>query len=432
MPALQRSISKASSGLSEQGADSYPLKFDPSRKLEYGAAADEDSASEYSDEESDVLSLYEKPLPPPPIQRETQAHTVPGRRGMGVTRRHRRSPSPLSIEWDPEEEEEEPAPRSLSRQKAIRRRITTSSLAASSCTSSVASEESLWFQSPMAEIPRSTNSSQPWRPLNIQKEPNSHISVSTSESSAQTGSVYSFSNGSTDTNLTATQPHIRIISHDPDIPPRQIYEGRLYETLSYIWETMSQPSNISTLDAILFRLAASPHSLVPHVKAGSVPLADFLRSTELVVHVLRGDTRLSQVWKSVDMTSLGALEITLPSELVDMLNTSHEPVVTSIKALLRIHVISEIGEFLASHILYRGNTGVMITKSLDLTYQSGKGGETVIRGMLGGVIRYRRFHGRMEVLLLRDSEVRRVPKWLLEEFYHLPKISKCPVDDLDL
>jgi hypothetical protein len=415
MPSLRPSIKASSSG-SDEG-EIFPLKF-----------VEEDSESEYSDDDDDVLSLYEKPLPPPPINPDKIAQTILGRQGMGAIRQ--RSPSPLTIEWDPEEEI--PLPRNMSIEKAMRRRITTSTLSQHSARSSVASTESLWFALPIPEVPRSIPpASQKWAPLNIKKERPPHISLSDSDMS-RGGSIYAFSNSSTDTHLTSPHPRIRIITHDSDMPPREIYNGRLHETISYIWETTGYPENLRSLDNIAFRLATSENQLVSHVKMGSLTLAEYMRTAELVVHVLRGNLRLSQVGRSVDLTSLNTVEITVPAELVDMLNTCDATAVLSIKSLLRIHVITEIGEFLASHVMYRGQAGVMITKSLDLSYQTGNGGEAFLKGMLGGVVRYRKVKQRVEVLFTREGEeVRRIPKWVLEEFYQVATISKLMIDALD-
>lgn len=424
MPSLQSSILTS---FSDEG-EAFPLKFDQSKD----EGQEDYSGSDYSDDD-EVSPMSEKPLPPPPINPDKIAHTVPGRRGMGAIR-HQRSPSPLSVEWNPEEEIL-PQPRNMSLEKAMRRRITTSTLSQHSVRSSAASAESLWFALPVPEVPRSIPPTAPimkWAPLNIKKERPLHISTSESEISARSGSVYAFSNTSTDTNLTSPHPRLRIITHDEVTKSREIYNGRLYETISYIWETMCYPENVRSLDAISFRLATFENQLVSHVKSGSLTLADYLRTAELVVHVIRGNLRLSQVARSVDLTSLNTVEITLPADPVDMLNTCDEAAVMSVKALLRIHVISEIGEFLASHVMYRGQAGVMITKSLDLTYQTGAGGEMIIRGMLGGLVRYRRVKGRTEVLFVKDEAVRRVPKWVLEEFYQLPNISRFALDDLDL
>src|SRR5579862_3857156 len=103
MPTLQHTTKTS---FSDDG-DVFPLKFEVTRG--------DDSGSEYS-EEDEVFSIYEKPLPPPPIHPDAPAPTVLGRRGMGLIR-HQRSPSPLSVEWDPEGDLER---QSLSRQKAIK------------------------------------------------------------------------------------------------------------------------------------------------------------------------------------------------------------------------------------------------------------------------------------------------------------------------
>ena len=173
--------------------------------------------------------------------------------------------------------------------------------------------------------------------------------------------------------------------------------------------------------------------LVTHIKQGSIPLSEYLTSTELIVHVRpipHHQPTLS------DITTLSSLELVLPLELVQLLLSSSPGNDEQIKALIRIHLLGELGDFIHSRVLFKDRGQVMITKTLDLTHQRGKGKELVVQGMVGGKVWYRRWNGRLEVLFARrrghGREIRRIPRWALAEFYNLPKITKFASNELDL
>ena len=162
---------------------------------------------------------------------------------------------------------------------------------------------------------------------------------------------------------------------------------------------------------------------MPQVKLGSLTLRDFLTSTELQVHVRPPPPT------TYTSTGLETLEISLPPEIVDLLHSHRKEA----QALLRINFLAELGEFLYSRVLFREHGLVKITKTLDLTKREGLGRERLLRGMLGGKVWWKKVNGRVEVMFqMGKVGVRRVPRWVLEEFYSQEGITRFGIDDLDL
>jgi hypothetical protein len=376
----------------EYGVATVPLAIDLSEKDDDWTSVS--SGSEYEDE---------KPLPPPP--RVTDPDTVPsaiGRRGFGVDGRSKRT-SPLNPKPTR-------AANALSRRPALRQ---------SSRTASTDSNESIWFAS--ASPPRSTYSSAVL-PRIITTDFDSDTSGY--DTPPQSDSFSSFWNGSTDTWMSA-RSRLRIFLHDSTAPTQEIFVGPLYEVISYIWDTISHPQNVKSLTSLFSDFAIPRSNVINLVASSSLSLEHFLSSTELQVHI--------NTPSKPRYTSLDNLEIQLNNDLIHALNTAHESNVQQIKALIRVAMIYQVGEYIHNHVLIRDGLELMISPSIDLVRaKETRGGNVAVVGMFGGLVSFRWRCGRVEVLLRVNNEVYRVPERIVTEMYRSVKVNAFQLGELDL
>lgn len=347
-----------------------------------------------------VIRPHEKQLPPPPTIKVDPGFTTPplfvGRRGFGV---ESRSSSPLSREWSDESAEEKEDMSRLVRRSAMKRR--------SEKVQSTDSVESVWFG---MDIYSSSSDSQ-------------KSSGSTGEDShSRSGSSRSGFGSSVDTWLT-TSPRLRILDHDNTNTPTEIHVGHLYEVTSYVWDTMSHPDNIKALTVACAPLAVPRSSVINLVASSSLSLDAFLKRTELDVHL--------RPPQKPRYTSLDVLDITLPQELIDALNTM--PDTQHIAGLLRIVMIQQIGEYMSNHILLRDGREILITPSIDLArVKEAKSGDKVLESVFGGILSWRWRCERLQVLLKRGGNVHRIPDRVIGEMYRNVKMEKFEINELGL
>jgi hypothetical protein len=375
----------------EYGVATVPLAIDLTHEDEDWTSIS--SGSEVEDE---------KPLPPPP--KVTDPDTVPsviGRRGFGIE-----GPSKRTSPLNPKQR----AAKALSRRPALRQ---------SSRTASTDSNDSLWFAS--ASPPRSTYSS-----VVLPRIITTDFDSDTSgyETPPQSDSSFSFWNGSTDTWLSA-RSRLRIFLHDTTAPTQEIFVGPLYEVISYIWDTISHPQNVKSLASLFSNLATPRSNVISLVASSSLSLEHFLSSTELQVHI-NPPTKPRY-------TSLDILEIQLNNDLIHAFNTAHESNLQSLKALIRVAMIYQVGEYIHNHVLIRDGFEVMISPSIDLVRaKETRGGNVAVVGVFGGLVSFRWLCGKVEVLLRVYNEVYRVPERIVGEMYRSVKVNAFKLEELDL
>ena len=214
---------------------------------------------------------------------------------------------------------------------------------------------------------------------------------------------------------------------------QEIFVGPIYEVLNYIWDTLSHPSNLATLIATFTPLGITQDSVISLLRTNSLPLRTFLQSADLEVHINPPCTP--------HFTTLSTLQIQLSPTLVAHLTNPATPTteVTTIKALIRIAVLYQVGEYIHNHVLLRSDTGdgttgeVLISPSIDVVRRKRTGGgDIAVVGVLGGNVSFRWRGGRCEVLFRNKGEVRRVPRRVVEEMWRSVKVGKFNVDELDL
>ena len=231
--------------------------------------------------------------------------------------------------------------------------------------------------------------------------------------------------GSVDTWASSARSRIRILNHENVTAPTEIYVGALYEIVSYVWDTLSHPQNINTFESIFSDYTLPRSNVINLVTSSSMSLGAFLKSTELQVHI-------NPVQKP-RYTSLETLEITLPTDLVDALNTATPRDQIQIKGMLRIAMIQEIGEYILNHVLLYDGMEVLISPSIDLKrVKEMKGGEVTALAMFGGSSSYRWRCGRMQVLFRKEKLVYRVPERVIGEMYRNNLIQPFQIEELDL
>jgi hypothetical protein len=347
-----------------------------------------------------VIRHHEKELPPPPAIKIDPGSTSPpvlvGRRGFGI---ESRSSSPLSREWSDESAGEQDDMPGLVRRSAMKRR--------SEKVQSTDSTESVWFGMDIYSSPSDS-----------QKSGGSSGEASPSRS----GSSRSRFGGSADTWLT-TSPRIRIFNHDNTASPTEIHVGQLYEVTSYVWDAMTHADNIKALAIACSPFALPRSSVINLVASSSISLDSFLKRTELHVHL--------RAPQKPRYTTLDVLEITLPQDLIDALNTT--PDTQYLAGVLRIVMIQQIGEYLSNHILLRDGREILITPSIDLARaKEGKGGDQVLESVFGGILNWRWRCDRLQVLLRRRGNVHRIPERMIGEMYRNVKVDKFKIDELGL
>jgi len=346
-----------------------------------------------------VIRDHEKQLPPPPTIKVDPGSTSPplvvGRRGFGI---ESRSSSPLSREWSDESAEEQEMP-GLVRRSAMKRR--------SEKVQSTDSVESVWFGMDIYSSPSDSQKS---------------AESSGDESHSRSGSSRSGLGGSVDTWLT-TSPRLRIFDHENETSTTEIHVGHLYEVASYVWDAMSHPDNIRAM-AVACSLLAVPRSSVINIFASSsLSLDSFLKRTELNVHL--------RPPQKPRYTSLDDLEITIPQELVDALNTMSDT--EHVAGLLRIAMVQQIGEYICNHILLRDGREILITPSIDLArVKECKSGDQVLQSVFGGIMTWRWRGERLQVLLRRRGNVHRIPDRVIGEMYRNIKLEKFEINELGL
>src|SRR5271155_733998 len=347
-----------------------------------------------------VIRHHEKELPPPPAIKIDPGCTSPplvvGRRGFG---RESRSSSPLSREWSDESAEEREDMPGLVRRSAMKRR--------SEKVQSTDSVESVWVGMDIYSSPSDSQKS---------------AGSSGEESHSRSGSSRSGFGSSVDTWLT-TSPRIRIFDYDNTVSPTEIHVGQLYEVTSYVWDAISHPDNIRALAVACSPMALPRSSVINLVASSSVPLDSFLQKTELHIHL--------RAPQKPRYTSLDVLEITLPQDLIDALNTT--PDTQHLAGLLRVVMIQQIGEYLSNHILLRDGREILITPSIDLARaKGGKGGDQVLEVVFGGILSWRWRCDRLQVLLKRRGNVHRIPERMIAEMYRNVRIEKFKIEELGL
>jgi hypothetical protein len=223
----------------------------------------------------------------------------------------------------------------------------------------------------------------------------------------------------------SARSRLRIFLHDSTAPTQEIFVGPLYEVISYIWDTISQPQNVKSLASLFSDFAIPRSNVINLVASSSLSLEHFLSSTELQVHI--------NTPSKPRYTSLDNLEIQLNNDLIHALNTAHESNVQQIKALIRVAMIYQVGEYIHNHVLIRDGIELMISPSIDLVRaKETRGGNVAVIGMFGGLVSFRWRCGRIEVLLRVNNEVYRVPERIVAEMYRSVKVNAFQLGELDL
>lgn len=167
--------------------------------------------------------------------------------------------------------------------------------------------------------------------------------------------------------------------------------------------------------------------MIDIVASNAIPMSEFLRTTELIVYI---GSHSKPRYNTLD-----TLEIQLSPALISALvNPTNDSQITTIKALVRIAIIYQIGEYIHNHILIHSpGDEVLISPSINLQRsKTSQGGNIAVVGFLGGRVSYRWRGGRCEVLLRREGVVRRVPKGVVEEMWRTVRVGKFNVEELDL
>ena len=357
----------------------------------------------------------EKQLPAPPSITDS-FEGIPGRRRFGSSR----SPSPLAREWSASDSasSSEDIPNTTSklvRRSAMRRRT----------RDSCESVESLWFgpvgfdvSSPPAPPLKSTSSSP--------KKRRDSSGFESEDSGSCNCSSRLVLEGSVDIKA-STRSRIRILNHENtarSITPTEICVGAIYEVVSYVWDTMSHPYNINSFKSIFRKYALPRSNVVSLVTSSSMSFDKFFKTTELQVNVNPSH--------KPRYTSLESLEITLPQDLISALSTIRDQ--TQIKAMIRLTMIQQIGEYIYNHVLLHDGIEMLISPSIDLARgkERKRGEEICIRGILGGIPSYRSRCGRIQVLFRKEGLVYRVPEKLMREMYESTIVRRFKVDQLFL
>lgn len=187
---------------------------------------------------------------------------------------------------------------------------------------------------------------------------------------------------------------------------------------------MSLPENINALTKVLAKYTQPRSNTIGIVASSCLPLDQFLKSTVLHVHI--------NPPQKPRYSGLDTLEITLHDFPVNALKSAQPQNVVPIKALLRVSMVQQIGEYLLNHVLMRDYNGLYISPSIDLArVKEGKGGGVVIQGLFGGALSYRWRQGRIEVLLRTAGEMYRIPTRLVREMYGNVRITALSMEDLD-
>ena len=340
-------------------------------------------------------TIKEKQLPPPP-RINTNSDSLPprivGRKGFGSSLS--RSPSPLSREWSFDTDTNTPLVRRSAMRKPTR--------------DSRDSVESIWF----------TLDASPSRSTTPENRRDSG-----DESSDDNTSI--LGSGSIDTWASSTHSRIRILSHEnATTAPTEIYVGAVYEVVSYVWETMSNPYNINSFKSLFQAYTLPLSNVINLVASSSMTFDNFFKSTELQVHINPS--------QKPRYTSLDTLEITLSQDLVSAL-TSATRDQQQIKAMIRAVMIQQVGEYIYNHVLIHDGIEMLISPSIDLArVKEMKGGNMAIQGMLGGIPSYRWRCGRIQVLFRRDGLMYRVPAKVIAEMYESTVVRPFQIKDLDL
>jgi hypothetical protein len=368
----------------------------------------------YSTKQNKGHGYEEKELPitPPHITTTTANNAllfpsppkVVGRRGFGV----QPSSSPLSREWSSSSSDSESEGSGLVRRSAMRRRNRDS-------TDSV---ESIWFGPVGFDVspPRSNS-----------RSPSKHDSRYSSDyESPLSGRDSSVLGGSVDTWISSTRSRIRILNHENSstTTPSEIYVGPLYEVISFIWDTFSYPQNINSLKSAFSKYSLPRSNVINLVASSSMSFETFLKSTELQVNISPP--------QKPRYTSLETLEITLPADLVNALNTATRDS-NKIKGMIRIIMIQQIGEYIHNHVLLQDGREILISPSIDLKrVKEMKGGELITSAMLGGSPTYRWHSGRMQILFRKEGVVYRVPERVMDDVFRNSLVQPFVIEELDL
>jgi hypothetical protein len=380
-----------------------------------------DHKSYYS---TSTLSDYEnKPLPPPPKVHDPDSipRTVPGRRGFGIDRE--RSTSPLRT-------------KGLSRRPALRQSSRSPDDDTSSSpgsggwrTPSINSVESIWFSSPSAgNIPRTI----PRITTTDYDSDTSHTTSLGYDSPIDSLETDFSTFGSTDSFL-CSRNRLRLYQYPSDSTGdiEELFVGPIYEVVNYIWDTICHEKNINTMIDTFSSFAIPKEQVIDLVAANAIPLHQFLKTTNLAIHINSPS--------KPRYTTLSTLEIQLSPNLISpLLNPANESQLTTLKALVRIAMLYQIGEYIHNHVLLSKQSGdggreILISSSIDVRRSKEmRGGNVAVVGFLGGNVSFRWKGGRCEVLLRRDGEVRRVPRGAVEEMWRNVRMSRFLVEEMDL
>ena len=342
--------------------------------------------------------IKEKQLPPQPhinTSSETFPLRIVGRKGFGSSLTRPSSPLSRECSFDTDTSSR------LVRRSAMRRHNRDSK----------DSVESIWFALDVSP-PRSTTGS-----------PDSRGDSSDIDESADDNTSI-LGGGSIDTWASSTLSRIRILNHENTTAPTEIYVGAVYEVVSYVWETMSNPYNINSFKSFFQDYTLPRSNVLNIVASSSMTFNNFFKSTELQVHI--------NPPQKPRYTSLDTLEITLPKDLVSAL-TSATRDQQQIKAMIRTVMIQQVGEYIYNHVLIHDGIEMMISPSIDLArVKEMKGGDMAIQRILGGIPSYRWRCGRIQVLLRRDGLVYRVPAKVIGDMYEGNNVRPFQIKDLDL
>jgi hypothetical protein len=361
---------------------------------------------DFDEKKPRAVSLDKELPPPPPMPTQplriskTPPITVKGRSGFGSSLRSR---SPLSREWSEESESEVSSYGALVRRSAMKRRTQRDS------TDSV---ESIWFAPDGYNLspPRSRSKTPDYR-------------SDSSDSSVNSHDTFERAAGSIDT--MATQ-HSRIRVFQTYVSSqKEIHVGPLYEVLSYIWDTMSQPCNVQVFKSAFGQFALPRSSVLNLVASNFISLENFLKSAELQVYINADEAPRN--------ISLDTIEITLDQELVDTFGKAHGSALQAAKGMLRISLIQKVGEYIVNHILLYDGLDELISPSIDLARsKEGKGAEITAKAIFGGISSFGWYSGRLRVFFRKDNNVYRIPHQVLGDLYRNIKVCAFKVEELDL
>jgi len=206
---------------------------------------------------------------------------------------------------------------------------------------------------------------------------------------------------------------------------KEIHVGPLYEVLSYIWDTMSQPCNVQVFKRVFGQYALPRSSVLNLVASNFITLENFLKTAELQVYINSDESPRN--------TALDTIEITLDQELVDTFGKAHGSALDAAKGMLRISLIQKVGEYIVNHILLYDGLDELISPSIDLARsKEGKGAEITGKAIFGGVSSFAWYSGRLRVFFKKENNVYRIPHRVLGDLYRNIKVGAFKVEELDL